>query len=261
MKVFFIGFFFEFVNFKFEEYYVKWLLGFLSCVFVFYKFVVIVLICDMVCKVFNLFVFVKFCVVDVVYKFFGVDNWVFFDGKVYVDFCKGFNGFFICCVFEIYFFGQEEVYNCYFKFFVDIFKVVNFKLVFWMIQFCEIIMVVFCCIFVGYYFGDEVVKKIVDDYYFIIEVFEFVNFFIIIFFIKIWYGKKVVDMVFVEFVCCVVKFKIWMVVGGEFNCIMDVWVVEMIVFKKWCDVEEVGNIEGFIKLIYVFCDFIDYEIV
>ncbi|KAK4204113.1 putative cytochrome P450 E-class, group IV [Triangularia verruculosa] len=260
MKMPFIGPFLESMNPKFEEYHAKWLSGPLSCVSVFHKFVVIASTRDMARKVFNSPAFVKPCVVDVAHKLLGADNWVFLDGKAHVDFRKGLNGLFTRRALEIYLPGQEEVYNRYFKSFVGISKAANMKPIPWMTQFREIITAVSCRTFVGHYLGDEAVKKIADDYYLITEALELVNFPIIIPFTKTWYGKKAADMVLAEFSRCAAKSKIRMAAGGEPNCIMDAWVVEMIASKKWRDAEAAGSTEGLTKPTHVLRDFTDYEI-
>ena len=100
-------------------------------------------------KVFNSPAYVKPCVVDVAHKLLGADNWVFLDGKAHVDFRKGLNGLFTRRALEIYLPGQEEVYNRYFKDFLEITKQAGGKAVPFMPAFREIITAVSCRTFVG----------------------------------------------------------------------------------------------------------------
>ncbi|KAK4166003.1 cytochrome P450 61 [Cladorrhinum sp. PSN259] len=260
MKMPFIGPFLQSVNPKFEEYYGKWLSGPLSCVSVFHKFVVIASTRDMARKVFNSPTFVKPCVVDVAHKLLGKDNWVFLDGKAHVDYRKGLNGLFTRRALEIYLPGQEEVYNRYIEKFVQITKEAGGQPVPWMQVFREVITAVSCRTFVGHYLSDEAVKKIADDYYLITEALELVNFPIIIPFTKTWRGKKASDMVLAEFSKCAAKSKVRMNAGGEPNCIMDAWVLDMIKSKKWREAVEAGKTEGVEKPTHILREFTDYEI-
>ena len=225
------------------------------------RFVVIASTRDMARKVFNSPAYVKPCVVDVAHKLLGDDNWVFLDGKAHVEFRKGLNGLFTRRALEIYLPGQEEVYNRYFKDFVDITKAAGGKQVPFMTHFREVITAVSCRTFVGHYISDEAVKKIADDYYLITAALELVNFPIILPWTKTWYGKKAADMVLAEFARCAAKSKVRMAAGGEPNCIMDAWVLQMIQSKRWRDAQEQGvTIEGLEKPTHVLRDFTDYEI-
>ncbi|KAJ9131583.1 Protein YIP [Pleurostoma richardsiae] len=257
----FIGPFLQSMNPKWEEYYGKWMSGPLSCVSVFHKFVVIASTRDMARKVFNSPTFVKPCVVDVAHKLLGADNWVFLDGKSHVDFRKGLNGLFTRKALECYLPGQEEVYNRYFKRFLQITKDAGGKPVPFMAEFRELMCAVSCRTFVGHYISDEAVKKIADDYYLITEALELVNFPIIIPFTRTWYGKKAADMVLAEFAKCAAKSKVRMAAGGEVTCIMDGWVKSMLDSNKWREAQEKGlpldNIEKPSPLLR---EFTDYEI-
>ena len=212
-------------------------------------------------KVFNSPAYVKPCVVDVAHKLLGADNWVFLDGKAHVEFRKGLNGLFTRRALEIYLPGQEEVYNRYFKEFVQTTKEANGEPVPFMTYFREVITAVSCRTFVGHYISDEAVKKIADDYYLITAALELVNFPIILPYTKTWYGKKAADMVLAEFARCAAKSKVRMAAGGEANCIMDAWILQMIQSKRWRDAQEKGvTIEGVEKPTHVLRDFTDYEI-
>ncbi|AEO67012.1 be8fa2c6-017d-47c2-94f4-c4b079795f75 [Thermothielavioides terrestris] len=260
-KMPFIGPFLQSMNPKFEEYYAKWMSGPLSCVSVFHKFVVIASTRDMSRKVLNSPDYVKPCVVDVAHKLLGDDNWVFLDGKAHVEFRKGLNGLFTRRALEIYLPGQEEVYNQYFKTFVEITKQAGGKPVPFMKPLREVITAVSCRTFVGHYISDEAVKKIADDYYLITAALELVNFPIIIPFTKTWYGKKAADMVLAEFARCAAKSKARMAAGGQPTCIMDAWILQMIQSKRWREAEEKGlSTEGLEKPAHMLRDFTDYEI-
>lgn len=74
-------------------------------------------------RVFNSPAYVKPCVVDVAHKLLGSDNWVFLDGKAHIDYRKGLNGLFTRKALQSYLPGQEEVYNNYFKRFLQVTKV------------------------------------------------------------------------------------------------------------------------------------------
>ncbi|PKS08854.1 hypothetical protein jhhlp_003465 [Lomentospora prolificans] len=260
-KLPFMGPFLQSVNPKFEEYYAKWCSGPLSCVSVFHKFVVIASTRDMSRKIFNSPAFVKPCVVDVAHKLLGADNWVFLDGRPHVDFRKGLNGLFTRKALESYLPGQEEVYQAYFKKFVQITKENDGKPVPFMPEFRELMCAVSCRTFVGHYISDEAVKKIADDYYLITAALELVNFPIIIPFTKTWYGKKAADMVLREFATCAAKSKVRMAAGGEVTCIMDAWVKSMLESKKWREAQEQNlSTEGMEKPSPLLRWFNDYEI-
>lgn len=256
----FIGPFLQSVNPKFEEYYQKWTSGPLSCVSVFHKFVVIASTRDMARKVFNSPTFVKPCVVDVAHKLLGADNWVFLDGKAHVDFRKGLNGLFTRQALESYLPGQEDVYNHYFKKFINITKEAGGKPVPFMPQFRELMCAVSCRTFVGHYISDEAVQKISDDYYLITAALELVNFPIILPYTKTWYGKKAADMVLDEFAKCAAKSKVRMAAGGEVTCLMDGWIKAMINSQRWREAQENGKADDLDKPHPLLRDFTDMEI-
>ncbi|QKX53471.1 uncharacterized protein TRUGW13939_00550 [Talaromyces rugulosus] len=224
MKIPFMGPFLQSVNPKFHEYKAKWNSGDLSCVSVFHKFVVIASSRDLSRKIFNSPSYVKPCVVDAAHKLLGPTNWVFLDGKAHVEFRKGLNGLFTRHALSLYLPGQDEVYDKYFKHWLEVSTKNENKPVPFMGEFREFMCAISCKTFVGEYMSDAAVKKIADDYYLITAALELVNFPIIIPFTKTWYGKKAADMVLEEFSKCTAKSKARMAAGGEINCIMDGWV-------------------------------------
>lgn len=124
---------------------------------------------------------------------------------------------------------------------------------------CAISLRTFC----GHYVSDEAVKKIADDYYLITAALELVNFPIIIPFTKTWYGKKASEMVLVEFSKASARCKQRMEAGEEPACIMDAWIRNMVLSKKWRDAEATGDFtatEGLEKPSPLLRDFTDYEI-
>ncbi|KAI9709196.1 MAG: RNA polymerase C-22 sterol desaturase [Chrysothrix sp. TS-e1954] len=223
----FIGPFLESVHPKFDVYHAKWMSGPLSCVSVFHKFVVIASTRDMARKVFNAPSYVKPCVVDVAHKLLRPTNWVFLDGKAHVEYRKGLNGLFTRQALEVYLPGQEEVYNAYFKRFLEMSGEVSFAPRPFMSIFRELQCAVSCRTFVGHYMPDEAMKKIADEYYKITAALELVNFPIILPFTKPWYGKQAADMVLDEFAKCAAKSKVRMAAGGSVGCILDGWVKSM----------------------------------
>ncbi|KAF2137162.1 uncharacterized protein K452DRAFT_236404 [Aplosporella prunicola CBS 121167] len=233
LKIPFIGPFLESVNPKFSAYHAKWLSGPLSCVSVFHKFVVIASTRDMARKVFNSPTFVKPCVVDIAHKLLRPENWVFLDGKAHVDYRKGLNGLFTRQALEIYLPGQEEIYSKYFQKALDMTAKNDGKTMPFMHYFREFITAVSLRTFVGHYIPDESVKKIADDYYYITEALELVNFPIILPFTNTWRGKKAADMVLDEFAKCAAKSKVRMASGGEPDCILDCWVKSMIESEEY----------------------------
>src|SRR3569833_2441214 len=114
------------------------------------RFVVIASTRDMPRKGFNAPSFFKPCVVDVAHKLLGADNWVFLDGKAHVDFRKGLNGLFTKKALEGYLPGQDEVFNKYFKRFVQITKDARGKPVPFMPEMREVKCAVSCRTFVGH---------------------------------------------------------------------------------------------------------------
>jgi len=241
LKMPFIGPFLESMNPKFSEYKAKWASGELSCVSVFHKFVVIASTRDMARKVFNSPAFVKPCVVDAAYKLLRPENWVFLDGKAHVDYRKGLNVLFTRQALDVYLPGQEELYERYFKTFLDATAKNQGKPTPFMPYFRELMTAVSCRTFVGHYMDDETVKKINDDYYNITAALELVNFPIILPFTKSWYGKKAADMVLEEFAKCATKCKVRMLAGGEPECTMDRWVQNMIKSEEYRKRIEAGE--------------------
>ncbi|KAH6629599.1 cytochrome P450 61 [Boeremia exigua] len=238
----FMGPFLESVNPSFTKYHEKWTSGSLSCVSVFHKFVVIASTRDMARKIFNSPGFVKPCVVDAAYKLLRPENWVFLDGKAHVDYRKGLNGLFTRQALEQYLPGQEEIYNEYYKRFVELSQVENKgEHVPFMQQFRLLITAISCRTFVGHYCSEEAVRKIADDYYLITAALELVNFPIILPFTKSWYGKKCADMVLDEFSKCAAKAKVRMAAGGKKECILDFWVAHMIESENYRKAVEKGE--------------------
>ncbi|PGH16829.1 hypothetical protein AJ79_01473 [Helicocarpus griseus UAMH5409] len=260
-KIPFMGPFLESVNPKFLEYKAKWASGDLSCVSVFHKFVVIASTRDMSRKVFNSPGYVKPCVVDVAHKLLGKDNWVFLDGKEHVEFRKGLNGLFTRPALATYMPQLEDVYNHYYKFFLERSVQNEMKPEPWMPHFRELMTALSCRTFVGHYMSEEAVKKVADDYYLITAALELVNFPIILPYTKTWYGKKASDMVLDEFTKCAAKSKVRMAAGGDVTCIMDAWVKAMLDSAAYREKIAKGvKVEDSEKPSHVLRDFTDYEI-
>ncbi|EEP81681.1 cytochrome P450 61 [Uncinocarpus reesii 1704] len=260
-KIPFMGPFLESVNPKFTEYKAKWASGDLSCVSVFHKFVVIASTRDMARKVFNSPAYVKPCVVDSAHKLLGKDNWVFLDGKAHVEYRKGLNGLFTRSALTTYMPQLDEVYDKYFKQFLEESKQNDFKPLPWMPYLRELMCALSCRTFVGHYMTDEAVKKIADDYYLITAALELVNFPIILPFTKSWYGKKAADMVLEEFSKCAAKSKVRMAAGGEANCIMDGWVKQMLDSAEYREKIAKGiEVDDSEKPKHLLRDFTDFEI-
>ena len=212
-------------------------------------------------KIFNSPAYVKPCVVDAAHKLLGKDNWVFLDGKEHVEFRKGLNGLFSRSALSIYMPELDEVYNTYFKRFVQLSKENNMKPIPWMPEFRELMCALSCRTFVGHYMDEEAVKKIADDYYLITAALELVNFPIILPFTKTWYGKKAADMVLDEFTKCASKSKVRMAGGGDITCIMDAWVKQMIDSRVYREKLAQGiEVDPSEKPSHVLRDFTDYEI-
>lgn len=130
-------------------------------------------------------------------------------------------------------------------------------------EFRELMCAVSLRTFCGHYVSEEAVKKIADDYYLITAALELVNFPIIIPFTKTWYGKKASEMVLVEFSKASAQSKARMEAGEEPSCIMDAWIRNMVLSKKWRKAEETGDFtdtEGLEKPSPLLRDFTDYEI-
>lgn len=257
----FIGPFLQSVNPKFHEYQAKWDSGELSCVSVFHKFVVIASTRDMSRKIFNSPGYVKPCVVDAAHKLLGKENWVFLDGKEHVEFRKGLNNLFTRSALSCYLPGMEEVYNAYFKHFVEKSEADQFKPTPWMPEFRELMCAISCRTFVGHYMSDEAIKKIADDYYLITAALELVNFPFILPYTKTWYGKKAADMVLTEFSKCAAKCKARIAAGGDITCIMDAWVKAQQDSAKYrAKIAQGIQVDSSEKPHQVLRDFTDYEI-
>lgn len=135
------------------------------------------------------------------------------------------NGLFTRKTLAIYLPGQEELYDKYFKSWVQLSK--EKPEIPYMAEFREINCAVSCRTFVGHYMSEETVKKIADDFYKITAALDLVNFPIIIPFTRTWYGKKCADMVLAAFEDCAEKSKAHIEAGGEINCTLDAWVKNM----------------------------------
>lgn len=206
-------------------------------------------------KVFNSPTFVKPCVVDIAYKLLRPENWVFLDGKAHVDYRKGLNGLFTRQALAIYLPGQEEIYEKYFAKALEITAEAEGKPVPFMHYFREFITAVSLRTFVGHYIADASVKKIADDYYYITEALELVNFPIIIPFTNTWRGKKAADMVLDEFAKAAAKSKVRMAAGGEPDCILDCWVKAMYESEDYTKKKEKGiDVEKPAQVIRMFTD-------
>ncbi|KAH0612593.1 uncharacterized protein H6S33_008973 [Morchella sextelata] len=257
-KIPFMGPFLESVNPKFSEYLAKWNSGPLSCVSVFHKFVVIASTRDLARKVFNSPAYVSPCVVDVAKKILRPSNWVFLDGKNHVEYRKGLNGLFSRQAMGMYLPGQEEIYDAYFKRWLEISK--DGKPRPYMSEFRDINCAVSLRTFVGHYITDEAVKEISENYYKITEALELVNFPIIIPYTKTWYGKKCADFVLNEFARCAALSKVAMEAGKEPGCTMDAWIKSMIEARETAKKHESGELEGEVKASAKIRVFSDMEI-
>lgn len=227
-KVPFIGPFLEAVYPNFVTYQAKWDSGALSCVSVFHKFVVIASTRDMARKIFNAPAYVKPCVVDIAHKLLRPNNWVFLDGRAHVDYRKGLNGLFTRKALEIYLPGQEDVYNKYFKLFVEQTDKNGGKPRPFMPDFRVLMCAVSLRTFVGHYISEPMVKKIAEDYYWVTAALDLVNFPFIIPFTRTWFGKRAADMILDEFSKCAAKSKVAMRAGGKAESILDQWVSNML---------------------------------
>ncbi|KAA8897429.1 cytochrome P450 [Sphaerosporella brunnea] len=230
-KIPFMGPFMESVDPKFSEYLAKWNSGPLSCVSVFHKFVVIASTRDLARKVFNSPMYVNPCVVDVAKKILRPTNWVFLDGKAHVDYRKGLNGLFARKTVAQYLPAQEEIYDLYFKRWIELSK--DGKPRQYMGEFRDINCHVSLRTFCGTYISDEAVADISENYYKITAALELVNFPIILPYTKTWYGKKCADFVLEEFSRCAKLSKEAMEAGKKPICTMDFWVKSMIESREY----------------------------
>ncbi|KAK9470107.1 cytochrome P450 [Dipodascopsis tothii] len=221
-----MGPFLESVNPKFEEYKAKWASGPLSCVSVFHKFVVIASTRDLARKVLNSPLYVRPCVVDVAKKLLRPTNWVFLDGKAHVDYRRGLNNLFTRKALSVYLPSQEEIYDRYFKIFLEMSK--DGKHVPFMHIFREINCAVSLRTFCGENITEEQIKVIADNYYKVTAALELVNFPIILPFTKTWYGKKAADMTMDIFQECAEMAIKHIEAGGEVTCTLDSWIKTMV---------------------------------
>ncbi|KAK9468418.1 cytochrome P450 [Lipomyces arxii] len=240
-----MGPFLESVNPKFDGYMAKWNSGPLSCVSVFHKFVVIASTRDLARKILNSPAYVKPCVVDVAIKLLRPTNWVFLDGKAHVDYRKGLNNLFTKKAMAVYLPHQEEIYDRYFKVFLEMSKDghVPYMNIFREIN-CAVSLRTFC----GHWIEEEQIKIISDNYYLITLALELVNFPIILPFTKAWYGKKASDMTLDIFEKCAARSRVAMEAGEEVTCTMDSWIKEML------DARDNAKQEGVTPKIRVFTD-------
>jgi len=175
--------------------------------------------------------YVNPCVVDVAKKILRPTNWVFLDGRQHVDYRKGLNGLFNRKSLAMYLPKQEEIYDQYFKRWLELSK--DCKPRQFMGEFRDINCAVSLRTFCGQYITDEAVADIAENYYKITAALELVNFPIIIPFTKAWYGKKCADYVLDEFARCARLSKEAMEAGDEPKCTMDFWIKSMIDSREY----------------------------
>lgn len=197
--------------------------------------------------------YVSPCVVDVAKKILRPENWVFLDGKKHVEYRKGLNGLFNRKAMGMYLPGQEEVYDAYFKQFLEFSK--DGKPRQYMGMFRDINCAASLRTFCGHYISDEAVADISENYYKITAALELVNFPIIIPFTKTWYGKKCADNVLAIFAECARKSRQAMLAGKEPECTMDQWIKSMIDANASTDQED-GSKRANLSI----RDFSDHEI-
>ncbi|KAF3937305.1 hypothetical protein ABW19_dt0201976 [Dactylella cylindrospora] len=242
-KIPFMGPFLESVYPKFEAYHAKWYSGPLSCVSVFHKFVVIASTRDLARKCLNSPSYVRPCVVDIAIKLLRPTNFVFLDGKRHSDFRKGLNGLFTRKAMESYLPGQEEIYDRYFRRWVELSR--SGKPMPYMPEFRDINVALSCKTFCGDYISSEAVATITENYVNITAALDLVNFPIIIPFTRTWYGKKSADFVLATFEVCAQQAKDAMAVEGtQATCILDHWVKSMMDAKEWGRKVEAGEVEA-----------------
>ena len=216
---------------------------------------------DLARKILNSPQYVKPCIVDIAVTILGKDNWVFLDGRAHVEFRKGLNGLFTRRALNSYLPGQEDMYDKYFKRFLEITKDAKGEPYPFMHEFRELMCSVSLRTFAGHYIPDSAMKKIADDYYLVTAALELVNFPIILPYTKAWYGKKAADMTMDELAKCAAKAKVRMAAGGEVTCIMDAWIRDMIDSKNWNEATEKGlSTEGLAKPTVLIREFTDMEI-
>ena len=216
---------------------------------------------DLARKILNSPQYVKPCIVDIAVTILGADNWVFLDGRAHVEFRKGLNGLFTRRALNSYLPGQEDMYDKYFKRFLQITKDNGGKPYPFMHEFRELMCSISLRTFAGHYIPDSAMKKIADDYYLVTAALELVNFPIILPYTKAWYGKKAADMTMDELAKCAAKAKVRMAAGGEITCTMDAWIRDMIDSKNWREAEEKGlPTEGLVKPTVLIREFTDMEI-
>jgi C-22 sterol desaturase len=175
--------------------------------------------------------YVNPCVVDVAKKILRPSNWVFLDGKSHVDYRKGLNGLFTRKTVAQYLPAQEEIYDQYFKRWIELSK--DGKPRQYMGEFRDINCALSLRTFCGTYISDEAVADISENYYKITAALELVNFPIILPYTKTWYGKRCADFVIEEFSRCARMSKQAMEAGKEATCTMDFWVKSMIESREY----------------------------
>lgn len=212
---------------------------------------------DLARKVFNSPMYVNPCVVDVAKKILRPNNWVFLDGKRHVDYRKGLNGLFNRKSLAMYLPEQEEIYDVYFKRWLELSK--SGKPMQYMGEFRDINCAVSLRTFCGHYITDEAVADISENYYKITAALELVNFPIVIPYTKTWYGKKCADYVMAEFERCAALSKVAMEAGTQPLCMMDFWIKSMIDSRRYQAMSQ-GEKDAVEKAPMVLRDFSNEEI-
>ncbi|WBW74031.1 C-22 sterol desaturase Erg5 [Schizosaccharomyces osmophilus] len=254
LKVPFMGSFLDSMKPTFEKYKTKWDSGPLSCVSVFHKFVVIASERDLARKILNSPSYVQPCVVDAGKKILKHTNWVFLDGRDHVEYRKGLNGLFTTRALGVYLPAQEEVYNKYFKEFVNHSQG---KYTEFMIPFRDINVATSCRTFCGHYISDDAIKHIADEYWNITAAMELVNFPLVLPFTKVWYGIRSRKVVMQYFMKAAAASRKSMEAGNSPTCMMEEWIREMIETRKY---NSNKGLDGSEKPSVLIRDFSDEEI-
>lgn len=201
------------------------------------------------------------CVVDIAYKLFGADCWVFMDGKEHIEFRKGLNPLFTRKALQTYLPGQEEVLNRYIGKFAAITQQAGHQPVPFMPHFREVMCAVSLRTFTGHYLADETIQQIARDYYNITAALELVNFPLILPYTRTWRGKKAADMVLAAFARASAKSKARMAAGATPTCLMDEWVHNMQASQAYTAARDAGRAtDGLEKPVPLVRVFSDYEV-
>ncbi|GAA94222.1 uncharacterized protein L969DRAFT_93604 [Mixia osmundae IAM 14324] len=166
------------------------------------------------------------------------ENWVFLNGKVHSEYRKGLNCLFTRKALGLYLETQERIYKATFeKWLAD----PSEKARPMQMAFRDLNMETSLRVFCGDYIPDSGAQEISDKYWLITQALELVNFPLALPGTKVYKAIQARKSAMTWLEHASAQSKLRMSAGGEPNCLVDRWIKEMLVAKKYADTSEQGE--------------------